>query len=202
MADLERGNCGVRENRGGTYSTLVYGRPCAVHIDPIEKKPLFHYYPGSQAYSLGTAGCNFNCRFCQNWEMSQRRPEQVESVKLPPAEVIRQARGRACPIIAHTYSEPVVFFEYMRDCAALGREKGIPNVMISNGYIEKKPLRELCRLLGAVKIDLKAFTEKFYREQCGGTLKPVLDTLLTLRERKDLVRDRGAAHSGSQRRPR
>ena len=184
VADLERGSCGVRENRGGTYYTLVYGQPCAVHVDPIEKKPLFHYHPGSQAYSLGTAGCNFNCRFCQNWEISQRRPEQVQSVKLPPAEVVRQARGRNCPLIAHTYSEPVVFYEYMRDCAALGKEKGIPNVMISNGYIQKKPLRELCRLLGAVKIDLKAFTEKFYREQCGGTLKPVLDTLLTLREEK------------------
>jgi len=184
VADLERGSCGVRENRGGTYYTLVYGQPCAVHIDPIEKKPLFHYFPGSQAYSLATAGCNFSCRFCQNWEISQRRPEQVQSVSLPPAEVIRQARARGCPLIAHTYSEPVIFFEYMRDCAALGRENGIPNVMISNGYIQKKPLLELCRLLGAVKIDLKAFTDKFYQEQCGGTLKPVLDTLLTLRGEK------------------
>ncbi|MFH2108216.1 MAG: AmmeMemoRadiSam system radical SAM enzyme [Chrysiogenia bacterium] len=182
VADLERGSCGVRENRDGTYYTLVYGQPSAVHVDPIEKKPLFHYHPGSRAYSLGTAGCNFNCRFCQNWEISQRRPEQVPALKLLPAEVVRQARGRDCLLIAHTYSEPVVFYEYMRDCAALGKEKGIPNVMISNGYIQKKPLRELCRLLGAVKIDLKAFTEKFYREQCGGTLKPVLDTLLTLRE--------------------
>ncbi len=184
VADLERGSCGVRENRGGTYYTLVYGQPCAVHIDPIEKKPLFHYFPGSQAYSLATAGCNFSCRFCQNWEISQRRPEQVQSVRMPPAEVIRQARDRRCPLIAHTYSEPVIFFEYMRDCAALGKENGIPNVMISNGYIQKKPLLELCRLLGAVKIDLKAFTEKFYREQCGGNLKPVLDTLLTLRGEK------------------
>jgi len=184
VADLERGSCGVRENRGGAYYTLVYGQPCAVHVDPIEKKPLFHYFPGSQAYSLATAGCNFNCRFCQNWEISQRRPEQVQSVKLPPEEVVRQARARDCRLIAHTYSEPVVFYEYMRDCAALGREKGIPSVMISNGYIQKKPLRELCRHLGAVKIDLKAFSEGFYREQCGGTLKPVLDTLLTLRGEK------------------
>jgi len=184
VADLERGSCGVRENRGGTYYTLVYGQPCAVHVDPIEKKPLFHYFPGSQAYSLATAGCNFSCRFCQNWEISQRRPEQVQSVKLLPEEVVRQARDRHCPLIAHTYSEPVVFYEYMRDCAALGRESGIPNVMISNGYIQKKPLRELCRQLGAVKVDLKAFTEKFYQEQCGGTLQPVLETLLTLRQEK------------------
>jgi pyruvate formate lyase activating enzyme len=184
VADLERGSCGVRENRGGVYYTLVYGQPCAVHIDPIEKKPLFHYFPGSQAFSLATAGCNFNCRFCQNWEISQRRPEQVQTVDLPAAEVIRQARERNCRLVAHTYSEPVVFFEYMRDCAALGSEKGIPNVMISNGFIQQKPLRELCRLLGAVKIDLKAFTEKFYQEQCGGRLKPVLDTLVTLRGEK------------------
>jgi pyruvate formate lyase activating enzyme len=181
VADLERGNCGVRENRGGTYYSLVYGQPCAVHVDPIEKKPLFHYYPGSQAYSLATAGCNFSCRFCQNWEISQRRPEQVRAISLPPEKVVRQAREQACPIIAHTYSEPVIFFEYMRDCAVLGKEKGIPNVMISNGFIQKKPLQELCRSLGAVKIDLKAFTESFYQEQCGGRLKPVLDSLLTLR---------------------
>jgi pyruvate formate lyase activating enzyme len=184
VAEMERGRCGVRENRDGVYYSLVYGQPCAVHVDPIEKKPLFHYHPGSQAYSLATAGCNFSCRFCQNWEISQRRPEQVKSIFLPPAEVLRQAGEQDCPIIAHTYSEPTVFFEYMRDCAALGREKGIPNIMISNGFMQKKPLQELCRLLGAVKIDLKAFTENFYREQSGGRLKPVLDTLITLRTEK------------------
>lgn len=184
VADGQRGDCGVRENRGGVLYSLVYGQPCAVHVDPIEKKPLFHYLPGSQAYSLATAGCNFNCRFCQNWEISQRRPEQVRTITLPPEAVIRQARNLGCPVIAHTYGEPVVFYEYVRACAALGREKGIPNVMISNGFIQKKPLQELCRLLGAVKIDLKAFTEDFYREQCGGELQPVLDTLLTLRAEK------------------
>jgi pyruvate formate lyase activating enzyme len=184
MADRERGDCGVRENRGGRYYTLVYGQPCSLHADPIEKKPLFHYFPGSTAFSLATAGCNFNCRFCQNWEISQRRPEEVRWIDLPPQDVVRRAESQGCPLIAHTYSEPVVFFEYVRDCAVLGREKGIPNVMISNGFIQKKPLQELCRYLGAVKIDLKAFTEAFYREQCGGGLKPVLDTLLTLRGEK------------------
>jgi pyruvate formate lyase activating enzyme len=184
VADLERGSCGVRENRGGTYMTLVYGQPCAVHVDPVEKKPLFHYLPGSQAYSLATAGCNFSCRFCQNWEISQRRPEQVESVHLPPEAVIDQARRHGCRLVAHTYGEPVVFFEYMRDCAVLGKEKGVPNVMISNGFIQAQPMKELCRSLGAVKIDLKAFTEEFYQQQCGGRLKPVLDTLLTLRGEK------------------
>lgn len=180
----ERGDCGVRENRAGVLYTLVHSQPCSVHVDPIEKKPLFHYFPGARAFSLATAGCNFNCRFCQNWEISQRRPEAVPAVTLPPDAVIRQAAERGCPVIAHTYGEPVVFYEYMRDCAALGREKGIPNVMISNGFIQKKPLLELCRFLGAVKIDLKAFSEVFYREQCSGQLQPVLDTLLTLRAEK------------------
>lgn len=184
LAAGDRGDCGVRENRGGILQTLVYGQPCAIHVDPIEKKPLFHYLPGAQAFSLATAGCNFSCVFCQNWEISQRRPEQVRAVVLPPKEVVEQARRRACPVIAHTYSEPVVCFEYMRDIAALGREQGVPSVMISNGFIEKKPLQELCRLLGAVKIDLKAFSEDFYRNQCGGELRPVLDTLLTLRDEK------------------
>ena len=184
VGDGGRGACGVRENRGGVYHTLVYGQPCAVHVDPVEKKPLFHYFPGSRAFSLATAGCNFSCRFCQNWEISQRRPEEVDTADLDPQAVVRQAGERNCRMIAHTYNEPTVFFEYMRDCAALGREAGVPSVMISNGFIRKEPMRELCRVLGAVKIDLKAFSESFYREQCGGRLKPVLDTLLTVRAEK------------------
>lgn len=182
IADLERGNCGVRENRNGIYYTLVYGNPCSVHVDPIEKKPMFHYYPATRSLSVATAGCNFVCRFCQNWEISQKRPEQVKTIDLYPAGVIKAARRNDCRTVAHTYTEPVVFFEYMLDCAIEGKEKGIPNVMISNGYIQKKPMRELCKYLGAVKIDLKAFTEKFYKEQCSGTLKPVLDCLLVLKD--------------------
>jgi len=182
VADLERGTCGVRENRGGTYYTLVYGNPCSAGIDPIEKKPLFHYYPASSSFSIATAGCNFVCRFCQNWEISQKRPEQVKSVELFPQDLIRLAKARKCRTVAHTYSEPVVFFEYMLACAEAGKREGMPNVMISNGYINEKPMRELCKHLGAVKIDLKAFTEKFYEEQCAGTLKPVLDTLLVLKD--------------------
>ncbi|MGD2088456.1 MAG: AmmeMemoRadiSam system radical SAM enzyme [Candidatus Aminicenantes bacterium] len=184
VADLERGTCGVRENRGGTYYTLVYGNPCSAHIDPIEKKPIFHYYPTTEALSIATAGCNFVCKFCQNWEISQKRPEQVQSMKFFPERVIDVAQQRNCKTVAHTYSEPVVFFEYMLDCAIEGKKRGVPNVMISNGYIQEKPMRELCKYLGAVKIDLKAFTEKFYKEMCDGTLKPVLDTLLVLKDEK------------------
>ncbi|NIM13005.1 MAG: AmmeMemoRadiSam system radical SAM enzyme [Candidatus Aminicenantes bacterium] len=182
VADLERGTCGVRENQGGMYYTLVYGNPCSAHIDPIEKKPIFHYYPTTRALSIATAGCNFVCKFCQNWEISQKRPEQVKSYKFFPREVINLARQRNCKTVAHTYTEPVIFFEYMLDCAIEGKKWGVPNVMISNGYIQEKPMRELCKYLGAVKIDLKAFTEKFYKEMCDGTLKPVLDVLLVLKD--------------------
>ncbi|MCP5104038.1 MAG: AmmeMemoRadiSam system radical SAM enzyme [bacterium] len=182
VADLERGTCGVRENRGGTYYTLVHSNPCSANIDPIEKKPIFHYYPATKAFSIATAGCNFVCKFCQNWEISQKRPEQVRAIEMPPQKVISIAKQRGCKTVAHTYTEPVIFFEYMLDCAIEGKERGVPNVMISNGYIMEKPMRELCKYLGAVKIDLKAFTEKFYKEMCAGKLKPVLDTLTVLKD--------------------
>lgn len=177
VADRERGTCGVRENDGGVYRTHVYGEICAAHVDPIEKKPLFHYFPTAKAYSVAAAGCNFICTFCQNWEISQKRPEQIKSVKLTPRQVVEQAHLHDCTVIAHTYTEPVVFAEFVRDCAREGARTGIPNVMITNGYIEPEPMTELCRHLGAVKVDLKAFTETFYREQCGGALAPVLKTL-------------------------
>jgi pyruvate formate lyase activating enzyme len=184
VADLERGTCGVRENNGGTYYTHVYGNPCSAHIDPIEKKPIFHYYPTTQALSIATAGCNFVCKFCQNWEISQKRPEQVKSMELMPSTLVRYAIEKKCKVIAHTYTEPVIFFEYMLDCAIEGKKRGVPNVMISNGFIQEKPMRELCQYLGAVKIDLKGFTEKFYRDICDGELKPVLKTLEVLRDEK------------------
>ncbi|MCP4218817.1 MAG: AmmeMemoRadiSam system radical SAM enzyme [bacterium] len=184
VADLERGTCGVRENRGGTYYTLVHSNPCSANIDPIEKKPLFHYYPTTKAFSIATAGCNFVCKFCQNWEISQKRPEQVKSMHLPPEKLIKLAKRNGCKTVAHTYTEPVVFTEYVQDCAIAGKEAGVPNVMISNGYIKEKPMRDLCKTLGAVKIDLKAFTNKFYKDVCVGTLKPVLDTLKVLKEEK------------------
>ncbi len=184
VADLERGTCGVRENRGGVYHTLVYGNPCSLNVDPIEKKPFFHYFPTTSAFSLATAGCNFVCKFCQNWEISQKRPEQVKSIKLLPPAVIDIAKERNCKTVAHTYTEPVVFFEYLLDCAIEGKKKGVPNIMVSNGFIQEKPMRELCKYLGAVKIDLKAFTESFYRDICAGELKPVLNTLKVLKEEK------------------
>lgn len=182
VGDIERGYCGTRENRNGVYYSLVYALPCAVHIDPIEKKPLFHFYPGTNALSLGTAGCNMDCKFCQNWEMSQARPEQTGNIYLPARAVIENAKENSCPSIAFTYSEPgVVAYEYMLDTAVEGNKHGIKTVMISNGYINRDPMLEVVQHLGAVKIDLKAFTEKYYKDVCDATLKPVLDTLVLLK---------------------
>ena len=178
----ERGFCGVRENQDGTYQTLVYGALCSANIDPIEKKPLSHYLPGTQAFSIATAGCNLTCKFCQNWQISQFRPEQVRSTLVEPERLVSLCQARGCPTIAYTYVEPTIFYEYMHDVAKLARAQGIGSVMISNGYTQEKPLRQLCKQLTGVKIDLKAFTEKFYREQCGGDLKAVLKTLETLKD--------------------
>ena len=180
--DLERGYCGVRENRDGTYYTLVHARPCSWHADPIEKKPLFHFLPGTLAYSIATVGCNVECKFCQNWDISQLRPELARNYDMPPEEVVGFARQKRCRSIAYTYSEPVIFYEYMYDTAELGRTQGVRSVMISNGYIQAEPMRALCGVLDAVKIDLKAYTETFYRDVCAGKLKPVLDTLELLVE--------------------
>ncbi len=182
ITDLERGYCGVRENRGDVYYTLVYGLPCAVNIDPVEKKPLYHFYPGSRAFSIATAGCNVNCKFCQNWDISQSRPEQTQNIKLPPGDVITSCQARQAPIIAYTYSEPVVFYEYMYDIARLGKEKGIKSAMITGGYIEQKPLEELIPVLDAIKVDLKSIRENYYRDIVGGGLKPVLERLVQMRK--------------------
>ncbi len=182
VAEVERGYCGVRENQEGKYQTLVYGALCSANIDPIEKKPLFHYLPATTAFSVATVGCNIECKFCQNWQISQFRPEQVDSRHVPPQQLVSACKGRGCPTIAYTYSEPVIFYEYMHDSAKLAKEQGVGSVMISNGYIQEKPLRQLCEQLTGVKIDLKAFTEKFYADTCAGELKPVLDTLEILKD--------------------
>jgi pyruvate formate lyase activating enzyme len=182
VADRERGYCGVRENREGKYFTLVYSRPCSLNIDPIEKKPFFHFLPGTTAFSMATAGCNVNCKFCQNWDISQVRPEQTRNYYLPPEELVDLAVRYKAPTIAYTYSEPIIFYEYMYDTAKLGHTKGIRSVMISGGYIKEKPLIDLVKHMDAVKIDLKAFTEKYYEEVCHGELKPILDCLVTLKK--------------------
>lgn len=184
VTDLERGYCGVRENRNGKYYSLVYAKPCTLAVDPIEKKPLFHYKPGTTAFSVATAGCNIECKFCQNWNISQMRPEQVASIDLPPKELVSAAARNKAESIAFTYTEPVVFQEYLIDTAKEGKKRGLPVVIITNGYIQGKPLEEICQNLPAIKVDLKGFTEKFYKESCSGELAPVLKALEQIARRK------------------
>ncbi|AEB09834.1 AmmeMemoRadiSam system radical SAM enzyme [Desulfobacca acetoxidans] len=179
----DRGECGVRENRGGKYITLAYGNPTAVHIDPIEKKPLFHVLPGTASYSIATAGCNLHCAFCQNWEISQARPEETYNFDLPAAAIVQAAKETNCPSIAHTYVEPIIFYEYMIDIARLSPAAGIINVCHSAGYINRKPLEELCRYLQAACVDLKGFTEEFYQKLVGASLAPVLEALKIFRQK-------------------
>jgi pyruvate formate lyase activating enzyme len=181
VADVERGGCGVRENRGGTYYTLVHGLPCTIHVDPIEKKPFFHVRPGEQALSYATAGCNVECKFCQNWEISQYRPEQVKGFWLPPGDLAAAARHAGVPFLSATYSEPVVFWEYVRDAAVEARRFGIRSTVVSNGFIQEQPLKDVLPYLAAVKVDLKAFREAFYRDVVRGELKPVLKALEVIR---------------------
>ncbi len=178
VPDGQRGRCGVRENRGGKYYSLVYGRLVAKNNDPIEKKPLFHVYPGSRAYSIATVGCNIHCKFCQNWEISQTDPKKISVPYISPENLVSKAKNKAAvKTIAYTYNEPTIFSEYILDCAKVAAERGLGNVMISNGFIAKKPLEEICARMTAIKIDLKAFSNDFYINMCNGKLKPVLNTL-------------------------
>ncbi len=184
LGDKERGYCGVRENIDGTYYTLVYGKACSVNIDPIEKKPFFHFLPKTNALSLAAAGCNVNCRFCQNWEISQVRPEQVEHSDFPPALVAETALRYKCPSIAYTYTEPVVFFEYVYDSAVESRRKGIRNAVVTSGHINAEPLTDLTKVVDAIKIDLKGFTQDFYTNYVRGELKTVLESIKTVHQSK------------------
>ncbi len=183
VMDGERGNCGVRENRGGKYYTLVYGNPCAVHVDPVEKKPLFHVLPGTPSFSIATAGCNMRCKFCQNYEISQARPEDTTNFDLPPEQVVAAAQKSRAASIAHTYVEPVIFYEYMLAVGQLAKKAGILNICHSNGFINTEPLGKLTDVLDAACIDLKAFNNNFYQTMADGQLKPVLNTLKDLRRR-------------------
>lgn len=177
----KRGLCRVRENRNGKYYSLVYGNPCAIHPDPIEKKPFFHILPGTISFSLATAGCNFQCKFCQNWEISQASPEDVFSYDVPPEAIVKKAKEIGAHSIAYTYVEPTVFYEYMSDIARLAKKAGLLSLTHSNGFINPAPLRDLCKVIDAANIDLKGFSESFYRELSNGELKPVLETLKILK---------------------
>jgi len=178
IAPGQSGECRIRVNVDGTLRAVTYGRPCSVHVDPVEKKPLFHFLPGTRILSLATVGCNLHCKFCQNWEISQENPENVTPYRLPPEEIPALARREGCPSVAYTYTEPLVYYEYTLDGCAAGRRAGLRNVLVTAGYLRREPLERLCRLTDAANIDLKAFSEEFYRDLCGGTLRPVLDALV------------------------
>ncbi len=178
LGDGERGMCRARINSGGHLKSLVYGRPGAVHLDPIEKKPFYHFLPGSTTFSLGTTGCPLRCEFCQNWELSQARPEDYDLSYTSPDRVVEAAIERSAPIVAFTYNEPTVFIEYLTDIAHRARSRKRSCVLVSCGFMQEEPLRELCDgLLDAIKIDLKGFSPDFYRNVCQAELAPVLRSI-------------------------
>jgi pyruvate formate lyase activating enzyme len=205
LAPGDRSHCRNRINRDGTLYTLAYGNPCSFHVDPVEKKPLFHFLPGTASFSLATAGCVFRCLNCQNWEISQKKPEetkvprgpefrlhpqiqpslsmeQMERLSMFPEDVVALAENLRCPSISYTYSEPIAFYEYTYDTSRLAREKKIRNIMVTCGSIEERALRDLAQCLDAAHVDLKGFDEAIYWKLNSGRLKPILNTLKTLRD--------------------
>jgi pyruvate formate lyase activating enzyme len=174
------GRCHTRQNVDGDLFTHAYGNPCAAHIDPIEKSPSYHVTPGARGISIATAGCPLTCKFCQNWQISQVRPEDTKNYDLPPQKVIDRARDEKCSFVCYTYTEPATFVEYMLDTATLARANGLKNILVSCGYVSEEPVRDLAKVIDAVKVDLKGFTDEFYQEVCGVPLQPILDTLLRL----------------------
>ena len=180
----ERGVCGVRENVSGKLFSLVYGKAIADSVDPIEKKPLFHFLPGTLSYSVATVGCNFSCLFCQNWEISQgpRTDGEVRGYEVSPEEIVERAVDAGCSSIAYTYTEPTVFFEYAYDTAVIAHRKGLKNVFVSNGFMSREAIDKIAPVLDGINVDLKGFSDEFYRKVVGGRLKPVLDNIRYLHE--------------------
>lgn len=175
----QSGECRVRINIDGVLRTVVYGYPCSINIDPIEKKPLFHFLPGTQILSIATVGCNFHCLNCQNWNISQANPEDTPAYIAPPKKLIDITKDNRCPSLAYTYSEPVIYYEYTYDTAKLAREANIRNVLVTAGYINEEPWEKLLKYIDAANIDLKFISDDLYRRICSGTLKPVQNALVT-----------------------
>jgi pyruvate formate lyase activating enzyme len=185
IADGKRGICQVRENRGGVLYSLVYGLSISQAVDPVEKKPLFHFHPGSKAFSFATVGCNFRCAFCQNWQISQtlRDGGQVDGHEASPDHLVSAASHYGCRSIAYTYTEPTIFFEYAYDTAVRATRLGIKNIYVTNGYMTEEMLEAFGSHLHAANVDLKAFTDEFYRKTCGARLQPVLDAIRSMKKR-------------------
>lgn len=182
IGEGSRGICAVRENREGTLFSLVYGRVCAEHVDPIEKKPLFHVMPGTSSYSIATQGCNFRCRHCQNYSISQVAPtESIQGQQRTPRQIVENALASGCSSISYTYTEPTIYFEFAYDTARLAREAGLANIFVTNGYISRPPLEAIAPYLDAANIDLKAFSEDFYRNNIHARLSEVLESIIEYR---------------------
>jgi pyruvate formate lyase activating enzyme len=178
----EAGTCRNRVNKNGKLWSTAYGNPCAINIDPIEKKPLNHFLPGSNAFSIATAGCNLACLNCQNWTISQKSPDETKNYDLPPDKVVENALAHECASIAFTYSEPITFYEYTYDTSSLSRGAGLKNVLVSAGYINPEPLLKLCGVIDAANIDLKSFSNDIYLRLNAGKLQPILNTLVTMKK--------------------
>lgn len=182
LKEGELSKCNNRKVFRSKLYTLAYGDPCSVAVDPVEKKPLYHFLPGSRAFSIATAGCNLVCLNCQNWTISQTSPDKTRNFDLKPEMVVEECRNRGCQSIAYTYSEPMTFYEYVFDTAALAKKAGIRNIVKSNGYIYPEPLKKLCSVIDAANIDLKAFNESTYLKLTGGKFQPVLESLKVYRD--------------------
>ena len=176
------GRCRSRMNRGGHLYSLAYARICAMHADPMEKKPLFHFLPGATCFSIASAGCNLSCLNCQNWSVSQVSPMEIPSQTLLPEDCVRLAKKYGCRAVAYTYTEPLTYLEYVRDCASACQEAGLKNVLVTAGYVNEVPLRDLLPFIDAVNIDLKSFSDEVYRKVSRVRLQPILDTLLAMRD--------------------
>ena len=182
IANGKTGICRSRRNRDGVLVSEAYGRPCALAIDPIEKKPLYHFHPGTQCLSIACTGCNFRCLNCQNHDISQAAPSMTETYELSPSQVVELCLKHHCPGIAFTYTEPLTYIEYITDTARLAHDAGLWNILVTAGYVCREPLNDLLPFLDAANVDLKAFSDDFYRNVCGGRLQPVLDTILAMRD--------------------
>jgi len=176
------GFCRVRKNIKNKLYSMVYAKPISAHIDPIEKKPLYHFLPGTKALSIGTVGCNLACKHCQNWEMSQAFPGDFPEYDLPPALIVEEAIKTGCKSISYTYNEPTIFYEYALDTAKIAKKKGIKNTIVSNGFINEEPLKQWCKYIDGANIDLKSIDDKFYRKITSAWVEPVLNTLKILKE--------------------
>jgi len=182
LGEGQVGQCRVRKNIGGVLYSLNYGKIVAAHIDPVEKKPVFHFLPGTKIFSIATAGCNLHCKYCQNWAISQKSPSEVEYTYMRPQDIVELAKRYKCPSLAYTYTEPVIFYELVYDTAKLAKKEGLYNVMITAAYINEEPLRKLCKLMDVIKVDFKGYSQDFYQKVVFGDLKVVLRNLKIIKE--------------------